>query len=104
MVFHMLRWEMGDDKFNAFLKALVSQNIDKSVRTTDVQTVAEAQSQLQLTPFFSQWLDGTGAPEFGDTFSVFRMGSNKGFPHRRLRHPGSRPFQDARGTSHRHGR
>ena len=79
MVFHMLRWEMGDDKFNAFLKAVVSQNIDKSVRTTDVQTVAEAQSQVQLTPFFSQWLDGTGAPEFGDTFSVFRLGSNKGF-------------------------
>ena len=79
MVFHMLRWEMGDDKFNAFLKSLLSQNIDKSVRTADLQTVAEAQSQMQLTPFFSQWLDGTGAPEFGDTFSVFRLGSNKGF-------------------------
>ncbi|HLI76783.1 MAG TPA: M1 family aminopeptidase [Acidobacteriaceae bacterium] len=79
MVFHMLRWEMGDEKFDAFLKALLSQNIDKGVRTTDVQTVAEAQSQLQLTPFFSQWLDGTGAPEFGDNFSVFRLGSNKGF-------------------------
>ena len=79
MIFHMLRWEMGDDKFNAFLKATLSQNIDKSVRTTDVQTIAEAQSQLQLTPFFTQWLDGTGAPEFGDNFSVFRLSSNKGF-------------------------
>ncbi len=79
MVFHMLRWEMGDDKFNAFLKALLSQNIDKGIRTTEVETVAEAQSQLQLTPFFSQWLDGTGAPEFGDTYSVFRLGNNKGF-------------------------
>ncbi len=79
MVFHMLRWEMGDDKFNAFLKGVLSQNIDKSVRSADVQTVAEAQSQLQLTPFFSQWLDGTGAPEFGSTFSVFRLSSNKGF-------------------------
>lgn len=79
MVFHMLRWEMGDDKFNAFLKAVLSQYIDKPIRTTDVQTVAEAQSQLQLTPFFSQWLDGTGAPEFGDNFTVFRLGSNKGF-------------------------
>lgn len=79
MVFHMLRWEMGDDKFNAFLKATLSQNIDKSIRTTDIQTIAEAQSQLQLTPFFSQWLDGTGAPEFGDNFTVFRLGSNKGF-------------------------
>ncbi len=79
MVFHMLRWEMGDQKFDAFLKAILSQNIDKSIRSTDVQTTAEAQSQLQLTPFFSQWLDGTGAPDFGDTFSVFRMGNNKGF-------------------------
>ena len=79
MIFHMLRWEMGDDKFNTFLKSLLSQNIDKGVRSTELQTVAEAQSQLQLTPFFSQWLDGTGAPEFGDTFSVFRLSSNKGF-------------------------
>ena len=79
MIFHMLRWEMGDDKFNAFLKGVLSQNIDKGIKTTDVQTVAEAQSQMQLTPFFTQWLDGTGAPEFGDTFTVFRLGSNKGF-------------------------
>lgn len=79
MIFHMLRWEMGDEKFNTFLKAVLSQNMDKGVRSTDVQAVAEAQSQLQLTPFFSQWLDGTGAPEFGSNFSVFRLSNNKGF-------------------------
>ena len=79
MVFHMLRWEMGDDTFTKFLRSLLSQYTDKSIRTTDVQTVAEAQSHLELTPFFSQWLDGTGAPEFGDNFSVFRLGNNKGF-------------------------
>ncbi len=79
MVFHMLRWEMGDDTFTKFLRALLSQNVDKGIRTQDVQTVAEAQSSLQLTPFFSQWLDGTGAPEFADNYSVFRLSSNKGF-------------------------
>jgi hypothetical protein len=79
MVFHMLRWEMGDDTFNKFLRALLSQYTDKSVRSSDVQTVAEAQSNLQLTPFFSQWIDGTGAPSFGDKYTVFRLGSNKGF-------------------------
>ena len=79
MVFHMLRWEMGDDVFTKFLRALLSQYTDKSVRSSNVQTVAEAQSQLQLTAFFSQWVDGTGAPEFGDDFTVFRLGSNKGF-------------------------
>jgi len=79
MVFHMLRWEMGDEVFTAFLRNLLSQYVDKGVRTANVQTVAEAQSKLSLTPFFSQWLDGTGAPEFTDKFSVFRLGSGKGF-------------------------
>ena len=41
--------------------------------------MAEAQTQLQLTPFFAQWLDGTGAPTFTNKFTVFRLGSNKGF-------------------------
>ena len=79
MVFHMLRWEMGDDVFNTFLKNLLSQYTDKGVRTSNVQTVAQATSKLELTAFFSQWLDGTGAPNFGDDFTVFRLGSNKGF-------------------------
>ncbi len=79
MVFHMLRWEMGDDVFNKFLRGVLSQYKDKSVKTTDIQTVAEAQSSLQLEPFFAQWLDGTGAPTFTDKFTVFRLGNNKGF-------------------------
>jgi hypothetical protein len=79
MVFHMLRWEMGDDVFFAFLKSLLSQYTDKPVRTDNVRTFAEARSKLQLTSFFSQWLDGTGAPEFADKFSVFRLGKGKGF-------------------------
>jgi hypothetical protein len=79
MVFHMLRWEMGDEVFKKFVTALLTQYADKSVRTANVRTVAEAQSNLQLTSFFSQWLDGTGAPEFTDNYSVFRLSSNKGF-------------------------
>ncbi len=79
MVFHMLRWQMGDTAFGNFLRGLLDQYTDKGIRTANVQSVAEAKSELQLTPFFSQWLDGTGAPEFGDTFSVFRLGSGKGF-------------------------
>ena len=79
MVFHMLRWEMGDDMFLKFLRGLLSQYTDKPVRTANVQTVAEAQSQLQLTPFFAQWCDGTGAPSFTNKYTVFRLGSSKGF-------------------------
>jgi Peptidase family M1 domain len=79
MVFHMLRWELGDDVFIKFLRGLLSQYTDKSVHSANVETVAEAQSQLQLTPFFAQWLDGTGAPSFTNKFTVFRLGDNKGF-------------------------
>jgi tetratricopeptide (TPR) repeat protein len=79
MVFHMLRWEMGDEVFTKFLRALITQYTDKSIRSSNVQTIAEAQSNLQLEPFFAQWLDGTGAPSFHDKYTVFRLGSNKGF-------------------------
>ncbi len=79
MVFHMLRWEMGDEVFVKFLRGLLSQYTDKPVRTSNLETVAEAQSQLQLTAFFAQWCDGTGAPAFTNKYTVFRLGSNKGF-------------------------
>jgi hypothetical protein len=79
MVFHMLRWELGDDAFVKFLRGMLSQYTDKSIRTANVQTIAEAQTNLNLTAFFSQWLNGTGAPEFGNNFTVFRLGNNKGF-------------------------
>jgi hypothetical protein len=79
MVFHMLRWEMGDEVFNKFLRTLLTQYTDKSIRTSNVETVAQAQSSLELTAFFAQWLDGTGAPAFTNKYSVFRLGDNKGF-------------------------
>lgn len=79
MVFHMLRWEVGEDSFTKILRAALSQFTDKSIRTTDFEKLAEAQSQQQLTPFFAQWLDGTGAPQFNNKYAVYRLGNNKGF-------------------------
>ncbi|HTZ90441.1 MAG TPA: M1 family aminopeptidase [Alloacidobacterium sp.] len=79
MVFHMLRWEVGEDSFSKILRATLSQFTDKSIKTSDFEKLAEAQSQQQLTPFFAQWLDGTGAPQFNDKYAVYRLGNNKGF-------------------------
>jgi tetratricopeptide (TPR) repeat protein len=79
MVFHMLRWEMGDAVFAQFLDALVKQYADKSVSTAKVEALAESVSKLPLTAFFSQWVDGTGAPEYTDNYSVYRLGGDKGF-------------------------
>jgi hypothetical protein len=79
MVFHMLRWELGDKAFLATLKGALSQYTDTSIRTTDFIKVAEAQSDQQLTAFFAQWIDGTGAPQFTNKYAVYRLGNNKGF-------------------------
>jgi len=79
MIFHMLRWEVGDKAFLNTLKGVLSQFTDGSVRGLDLTKVAEAQSQQQLTAFFAQWVDGTGAPQFTNKYAVYRLGNNKGF-------------------------
>jgi len=79
MIFHMLRWEVGDKAFFDILKGVLSQYTDGSLRSQDFVKVAEAQSQQQLTAFFAQWVDGTGAPRFTNKYAVYRLGNNKGF-------------------------
>jgi aminopeptidase N len=79
MVFHMLRGEVGEKMFLDILKGALSQYTDNSIRTQDLVKVAESQSQQQLTSFFAQWIDGTGAPRFTNKFAVYRLGNNKGF-------------------------
>jgi tetratricopeptide (TPR) repeat protein len=79
MIFHMLRWEIGDKAFLATLKGALSQYTDQGLRSADLEKVAESQSQVQLLPFFSQWVDSTGAPLFNNKYAVYRLGNNKGF-------------------------
>jgi aminopeptidase N len=79
MIFHMLRGEIGDKAFLATLKGVLSQYADQSIRAADFEKVADAQSDEQLTSFFSQWVDGTGAPQFTNKYAVYRLGNNKGF-------------------------
>ena len=79
MIFHMLRGEIGDKAFLATLKGALSQYADGPIRAADFIKVAESQSDQQLTSFFSQWVDGTGAPQFTKKYAVYRLGNNKGF-------------------------
>jgi tetratricopeptide (TPR) repeat protein len=79
MVFHMLQGVIGDKAFLATLKGALSQYSGKSITTDEFEKVAEEQSQQQLLPFFSQWVNGTGAPQFTDKYAVYRLGNNKGF-------------------------
>ena len=79
MIFHMLRWEMGDKDFLATLKAALNQYAGKAIRASEFEKIAEAESHQQLTAFFAQWVDGTGAPQFTNKYAVYRLGNNKGF-------------------------
>jgi tetratricopeptide (TPR) repeat protein len=79
MILHMLRWVLGEDKFLKAMREFASQYAGKSATMDDFRTVAERNYGDQLTWFFSQWLDSTGAPEFQVKYTVYRLGNNKGF-------------------------
>ena len=79
MIFHMLRWEIGDQAFLATLKSVLSQFSGSSMRAADLEKAAEAESRQPLTAFFAQWVDSTGAPQFTNKFAIYRLGNNKGF-------------------------
>jgi len=73
MIFHMLRWELGDAAFDKTLRQYVAQFGGKSATVDNLRTVAEQNSGgVQLAGFFSQWLDSTGAPEFKNKYTIYR--------------------------------
>ena len=79
MILHMLRWVLGDAKFNTTMRTFATQYAGKSASLDEFKAIAEKEYGDQLTWFFSQWLDSTGAPEFKSKYTVYRLGSNKGF-------------------------
>ncbi|HEV2697513.1 MAG TPA: M1 family aminopeptidase, partial [Terriglobales bacterium] len=79
MILHMLRWVVGDQKFDQIMRDFFTQNQGKSATAEAFRTLAEKVYEDKLTWFFSQWLDSTGAPEFKTKYTVYRLGNNKGF-------------------------
>jgi hypothetical protein len=79
MIIHMLRWVVGDNQFYKIMRNFATQYAGKSATMGDFETIAEKEHGDKLTWFFTQWLDSTGAPEFKTKYTVYRLGSNKGF-------------------------
>lgn len=77
MVFHMLRWVIGDEAFFKTLRTMTSQYAWKPVSTQDFQRLAEQASNQELAYFFSLWVNSTGVPQFKRTWAVYR--TPKGF-------------------------
>jgi aminopeptidase N len=74
MILHMLRWVMGEDKFDATMREFASTYAGKSASMDNFQAIAEKHYGEQLTWFFTQWLNSTGAPEFKVKYTVYRLG------------------------------
>ncbi len=74
MILHMLRWVLGEDKYNKTMREFASEFAGKSATMDDFRAIAEKNYGDQLTWFFSQWLDSTGAPEFKVKYTTYRLG------------------------------
>jgi aminopeptidase N len=77
VILNMLRWVVGDQTFDKVMRTFLSQYTGKPATVDDFRKVAEQDSGQQLTWFFTQWLDSTGAPEFKDKYTIYR--TQKGF-------------------------
>ena len=77
MIFHMLRWVIGEAAYNKTMDQFMAAFAGKPATVNDLQAIAEKNYGDKLTAFFSQWVDGTGAPEFKIKYTTFRV--KKGF-------------------------
>ena len=79
MILHMLRWVLGDQKYDQTMRTFAAKYAGKPASLDDFRALAEQNYGDKLTWFFSQWLDSTGAPEFKTKYTIYRLGNNKGF-------------------------
>jgi aminopeptidase N len=73
MVLHMLHWVIGEQAFSKTMRDFVTQYAGKSASIDDFEKIAEQTSGQNLTWFFTQWLDSTGAPAFKNKYTVYRV-------------------------------
>ena len=79
MILHMLRWVVGENKYLKIMREFATKYAGKSAGTDDFRELSEHVIGEKLTWFYSQWMDSTSAPEFKAKYTVYRLGSNKGF-------------------------
>jgi hypothetical protein len=77
MMFEMLRWVMGDEPFDNTMRQFATQFAGKPANGNDFRQIAEQHYGDRLEWFFAEWLDSTGAPEFKNKYTVYRI--QKGF-------------------------
>jgi hypothetical protein len=63
-VFSMLGRQVGVDRFRQALRGITARHAHGEVSWQEFQTAIERASGQDLTQFFQQWFDRTGAPDF----------------------------------------
>jgi len=63
-VLHMLRFELGDERFWKSLRKYLEVNQFRTVETADLRRAIEDATGQGMNWFFDQWLDHGGHPEF----------------------------------------
>jgi len=79
MILHMLRWVVGEKNYLSIMRDFATKYAGKPVSTDDFRELSEKVYGQKLLWFYSQWMDSTSAPEFKAKYTVYRLGSNKGF-------------------------
>ena len=69
MVLHMLRRMVGDEQFYQSIKRFYKEKIWQQASWNDLQGIFEDTCKINLSWFFDQWINRTGAPlvELGKT-------------------------------------
>ncbi len=62
MVFHMVRRRLGDEKFWEGLKSVFNQKRFQKASWKDFAVIMGQAGDMDLAPFFAQWIDRAGAP------------------------------------------
>jgi len=76
MVFHMLRREIGDDRFFAALRTLVAEYGGRRIGWRELEALFSRVASRDLRPFFARWIERAGAAdvkaEADPDYHVFR--------------------------------
>ncbi|MGH9824203.1 MAG: M1 family aminopeptidase, partial [Blastocatellia bacterium] len=76
-VYHMLRNQIGDDKFFNLLKTFYSTYKNKKASIDDFETLTDKTAGTNLRGFFAIWVDSTGVPEFHTDYTILRTKQGK---------------------------
>ncbi|HEX9284266.1 MAG TPA: M1 family aminopeptidase, partial [Nitrospirales bacterium] len=84
MVFHMLRREIGDERFFTTLKKLVAEYGGRRIGWRELETLFSREAKRDLRPFFARWIEQPGAAavaaEADPDYHIFRRIPRRDLP------------------------